>query len=220
MKFSALAFDLNGTLYPNYRLYMRLVPFLMRNQRLLRAMDRARTMLRKSGEYGADFYDTQAILMAGALKKPASKIKEQTERLIYRGWEPFFKKIELFPHVRETLDSFRSLGIKMGLLSDFPAENKLENLNISGYWDAVICSEQAGRLKPDPKPFLDLARAMNKLPKDMLYVGNSVPFDVVGAARAGMKTALILPRWKKRPSSAALDFVFHDYRQLHDYVLS
>ena len=114
MKFSALAFDLDGTLYPNYRLYVRLIPFLLKNQRLLRAMDKARTWLRESGGYSTDFYDTQAALMAEILKKPAGKIKEQTERLIYRGWEPFFNKIGLFPHVRETLDSFRGLGSLWG----------------------------------------------------------------------------------------------------------
>ena len=220
MKFSALAFDLDGTLYPNYRLYIRLVPFLLRNQRLLRAMDKARTMLRRSGEYGADFYDAQAALMAGVLKKPAGRIKEQTERLIYRGWEPFFKNIKLFPYAREALDSFRGHGIKLGLLSDFPPENKLENLEITQYWDAVVCSERAGRLKPDPKSFLDLASNLSVLPENMLYVGNSVPYDVIGAASAGMKTALISPRWKKGPASVPLDFVFHDYRQLRDYVLS
>ena len=220
MKFSALAFDLDGTLYPNYRLYMHLVPFLMRNQRLLRAMDKARKKLRESGEYGIDYYDTQAALMADALGKPVEMIKNQTERLIYRGWEPFFKKIALFPHVQETLDCFRRVGIKLGLLSDFPPENKLENLKIAGYWDAVLCSEQSGRLKPDQKPFLDLARAMGTPPEGILYVGNSVPFDVVGAAGTGMKTALIIPRWKKPPVSTPPDFVFRDYRQLRDYVLS
>ena len=227
MKFTAVAFDLDGTLYPNYRLNIRLFPFLVREQRLLRALGKARNILRESylnqgaAEYktGGDFYDAQALIMEKILGQPAEKIKERTERLIYRGWEPYFKKIRLFSHVRETLDAFRGKGVKLGLLSDFPPEIKLKNLNISEYWDVVICSEQSGRLKPDKKPFLDLAARMGFPPEKILYVGNSFPYDVIGARDMGMKAAHIRPRWKKSPSSAKADFVFYDYRQLRDYVL-
>jgi putative hydrolase of the HAD superfamily len=138
MKFNAVAFDLDGTLYPDYRLYIRLVPFLLTESRLLMAMGKARSKLRKSGSYGADFYETQSALMAGFLRDNPEKVRERAERLIYRGWEPFFKKIRLFPHVIETLDAFRKEGIKTGLLSDFPPGEKLENLKISGYWDTAV----------------------------------------------------------------------------------
>lgn len=220
MKFTAVAFDLDGTLYPNFSLYIRLVPFLLKEQRLLRAFDKARTRLRNSGAYAGDFYELQARIMGEILGEPMEKIRERTERLIYRGWEPFFKKIRLFPYVRETLDSFRREGIAMGLLSDFPPETKLENLGISGYWNAVVCSEQTGRLKPDPASFLELANRMGTPPEDILYVGNSVSYDVAGAGRAGMKTALVNSIWKIRPPFHKPDFTFYDYRQLYNYVLS
>ena len=225
MRFSAVGFDLDGTLYPNYRLFIRLFPFLVRGQRLLRAMDKVRTYLRKSGAYKGDFYELQARLMGEILNESPEKVRERTERLIYRGWEAHFKKIKLFPHVRETLEAFRKKGIRMGLLSDFPPEIKLENLKLTGYWDAMVCSEESGRLKPDPVSFLDLARQMKREPEEILYVGNSISYDVIGAGRAGMKTALICSPWKRRSASSGgggrvvPDFVFKDYRQLHDYVL-
>jgi putative hydrolase of the HAD superfamily len=228
MKFTAVAFDLDGTLYPNYRLNIRLIPFILKEHRLLRAMDRARTKLRKSGEYENDFCGNQAKLMAGILGIPADEVREKTERLIYRGWEPFFKRIRLFPNVKETLEIFREKGIKLGLLSDFPPETKLKNLGISAYWHTVVCSEQVGRLKPDPAPFLELARSMETEAEQILYVGNSVSYDVVGARNAEMKSALIRPGWKKHfpasitrgESSPHPDFIFYDYRQLCDYVLN
>ena len=219
MKYTAVAFDLDGTLYPAYRLNLRLIPFGFKNICLLRAMGRVRTLLRRTGAYEADFYELQARLMAEILNKDPQKVREDNERLIYRGWEPFFKEIELFPRVRETLRAFREAGIRMGLLSDFPPEKKLENLGLADCWDAVICSEQVGRLKPDSAPFLELARRMGAAPRDMLYVGNSLSYDVEGACRAGMKAALIRPWWKKTPFTAEQVFVFYDYRQLHDFVL-
>jgi len=224
MKFTAVAFDLDGTLYPETSLYVRLLPFLIKDHRLLRAMGKARERLRKFGAYEGDFYKTQARIMGEILGEPAEDVMERTERLIYRGWEDHFKKIRLFPHARETLDAFKGAGIKMGLLSDFPPETKLQNLKINGYWDAVLCSEISGRLKPDPLSFLELAKRLKMKPEEILYVGNSLSYDAAGSRKAGMKSAIIRSGWKKSPfksgKEAAADFVFSDYRQLRDFVLN
>ena len=230
MKFSAVAFDLDGTLYPDLRLYIRLVPFLLKEMRLLLAMGRARKMLRETAPGDSelnesnksntgDFYEKQAQIIAEILNKPVDKIREKIDRLIYKGWEEYFKKIKLFPHVRETLDKFREKDIKLGMLSDFPPENKLEYLGLSGYWDVIACSEVSGKLKPDPLSFLEVAGKLGTEADQVLYVGNRHSYDVAGAHRAGMKTALIQSRFIKKPKNPVPDFVFHDYRQLQKYVL-
>jgi len=219
MKFPAVAFDLDGTLYPNYRLNVRLVPFILKEQRLLRAFGKARTILRKSGRgTGGHFYEEQAKIVGEILGENAEKVMDKIEKLIYRGWEDHFKKVRLFPHVTETLDALRKNGITLGLLSDFPPETKLKNLGIFDCWDAIVCSEQIGYLKPDTAALLEMAKRMGAAPEQILYVGNSVSYDVVGAHKAGMKAALVsaMPFLHGRKA----DFVFSDYRQLRDYVLS
>ncbi|MCL2380540.1 MAG: HAD family hydrolase [Treponema sp.] len=221
-RFAAVAFDLDGTLYPDRRLFLRLVPFLLKNHRLLKAMGRARDRLRKSAEYEGDFYGLQARLMGEILGEDAEIVREKADRLIYRGWEPFFTGMKLFPHLRETLDAFRSAGIPMGILSDFPPETKLKNMGLAEYWDVMLGSEESGRLKPDPLSFLELARRMGQNPQDILYVGNKSGYDVAGAHAAGMKAALIIPWWKKRLAASGgpvPDFAFSDYRQLRDFVI-
>jgi putative hydrolase of the HAD superfamily len=221
-----VAFDLDGTLYPGYRLYIRLIPFLLKESKLLWAMGKARDILRKeeAGEAAGSpetFYELQARLMAEILREEPPTVRERTERLIYRGWEPLFKEIRVYAHVRETLDAFRKEGLKLGLLSDFPPERKLEYLGLTGLWDTVLCSETSGRLKPDPRSFGELARGMGLSPERILYVGNSLSYDIAGARKAGMRTALILSKLKKKRRSPPenADFVFSDYRQLWSYVL-
>ncbi|GHV15864.1 phosphoglycolate phosphatase [Spirochaetia bacterium] len=227
-RFDAVAFDLDGTLYPNYQLNIRLFPFLIREARLLIALGKARDRLRDGVDaYGAaeqpggNFYDAQARIMGELLHADQTVVKERTERLIYRGWEPIFKRVPLFPAVIETLAAFREKGLTLGLLSDFPPENKLINLGLGGLWDVVLCSETTGRIKPDPRPFLALAEKMDLPPERILYVGNSVSYDIIGAKKTGMKAALIssLSRKNRRKNGNA-DFVFSDYRQLHTYVLN
>jgi putative hydrolase of the HAD superfamily len=217
-KFQAVAFDLDGTLYPNWNFYRLLLPFLMRELPLLRAMGRARTILRREGPAG-DFYENQARLMAESLGADPQVIREKTERLIYRGWEPFFRQVACFPHLQETLAVFRGKGLKLGVLSDFPAAQKLENLGLGGFWDAVICSEETGALKPHPRPFLALAEALGFPPEEILYAGNSAAYDVAGAKALGMGAALISSPFFMIKSKKGADFVFYSYRQLQKYVL-
>ena len=241
-KFCAVAFDLDGTLYPNYRFYVRLIPFLLKEQRYLRvfgkARDRLRQEIRDKGEEIREkkdgstlnsqlltlnsFYQRQALYMAEILKADPVFLEERTEKIIYRGWEPLFKKVKLFPYVKESLSAFREKGLKLGLLSDFPPEIKIDYLGLSGYWDALICSERTGRLKPDPLPFQELCRALDLPPEKILYVGNSYSYDVMGAQKAGMKTAWVVPKRKyhNAKKSKKADFVFNDYRQLLVFVLS
>jgi putative hydrolase of the HAD superfamily len=227
-EFDAAAFDLDGTLYPNYRFYIRLLPFIIREQRLLRAMGKARDILRRPGtregaacgRFSSGFYDIQARFMAEILRDEPGAVKGKTERLIYRGWEPLFRKVKLFRGVKETLGALREGGLKLGLLSDFPPEQKLEYLGLDGLWDAVLCSEDLGRLKPDPAPFRALGERLALPPERILYVGNSVSYDIIGAKRAGMKAALVSsPLRKNRRRNGGADFVFSAYRQLRDYVL-
>jgi len=222
---SAVAFDLDGTLYPNYRLNLRLLPFLFRHCRFMLAFGRARNIIRKEQEALAvqqplriDFYERQAQLVAEQIKAQKEETREKIDRLIYRGWEHFFLKIKPFPNVKEILGELKAAGLKLGLLSDFPPEAKLEYLGLSGIWDTVLCTESIGALKPAARPFEELAKTLNCQPGQILYVGNSRRYDVEGAKRAGLKAALLnigIPVI----TGIKADFTFRDYRQLRNFML-
>jgi putative hydrolase of the HAD superfamily len=220
-----VAFDLDGTLYPNYRLNVKLIPFILREGRLLAAFGKARSIIRKEQEKSpipqGGFYERQAEIVAKILDVPPQPLKEKIDLLIYSGWYPLFKNIKLFNRAAQTLAGLKEAGYKLGLLSDFPPEKKLEYLKIDGFWDAVLCSEYYGTLKPHPLSFTELAAAMSLPPEKILYVGNSHPYDVAGANRAGMKTALIKSVFSPgRRKSPKPDFTFSDYRQLYDFMLN
>ena len=228
-KIKGIAFDLDGTLYPNYRLNIRLLPFVLKELRLLTAFGRARNIIRKEQENDLqsqsafsipfdDFYIYQAEKTAKILAAQPEQIKEKIDRLIYSGWVPIFKNVKVFKGVHETLYELKKMGYKLGLLSDFPPEDKLKNLGITSYWDCILCSERCGALKPHPLSFLKMAEKMSLPPENILYVGNSHSYDVVGAARAGMKTAWLKPAFgpDRKPTA---DFSFTNYRQFFNFMI-
>jgi putative hydrolase of the HAD superfamily len=221
--FDAVAFDLDGTLYPAASLNLRIVPFLLKHWRLVAAFGRAREQIRHEQEqsslYHDDFYRYQAQLTAKRLKASPDEVYQRLDRLVYRGWEPLFSQIRLFPYVKELLGELKEKEFKLGLLSDFPPEAKLRYLGLGEGWDAVLCSEATGAIKPALRPFSCLADALGCAPGRILYVGNSYRYDVVGAKRAGMKTALITGFLRGRRKGGDIDVLFQNYRQLHDFVI-
>jgi len=221
----AVAFDLDGTLYPNYRLYWRLFPFLLRHPRFFAAFTTVRRPLHDPGRElteGMSFYEEQASLMAAILGRKAEEIKEKTQRLIYQGWDELFSGIQPFPFVRETLTAFRQAGLRLAILSDFPPERKIVLLGLDGFFEAAFSTEETGRLKPSIVPFQALAGSLKLEPQEILYVGNSPKYDAAGARLAGMKTALIkrsILSTGHCPDTGGADFIFRNYRQLRKYVL-
>jgi putative hydrolase of the HAD superfamily len=220
-RFDAVAFDIDGTLYPNRRFYRKLVPFALTHLALLAAFRDARNALRAAGFEG-DFYAEQLRLIAGALKKDPALIKKTLERHIYGEWQQHFKHIRPYPDVRAAVSALRDAGLKTGVLSDFPIGRKLEFLGLAGLWDAALCSEELGALKPAPLPFARLAETLGCAPGRILYVGNSVGCDVAGAKKAGMAAALLCrlpPCISSHKENGGADFVFSAYRQLPPFVL-
>ncbi|MDR2602395.1 MAG: HAD family hydrolase [Spirochaetaceae bacterium] len=235
-KFDAAAFDVDGTLYPNYRFYIRLLPFLPLDWPLIASFGLARSAIRKHQKkiYESpsadekppkqDFYRIQSEIMARILKKDAETVYNQAQSRIYRRWESIFKKVELYEGVKQTIKKIRENGKKTAVLSDFPLGLKLNNLGLDGLWDAEICSEEEGMLKPAPLSFLELVKRLDSPPERILFVGNSLKYDVGGAKNAGMKAALITsdPFLKSKAKAAGdkkPDFIFSSYRQLEAFVL-
>lgn len=228
MPIKAVGFDLDGTLYPAAALYLRMTFKAMRSAHIFSAFKRVRHRLRDDPAIGRAFranppesieafHRYQARIVAGSVRMGEQAVYEHIERWFYRGAEDCFSSIRLFPGVRLALESLRSMGLPLGLLSDFPAERKLSLSGLDGLFDTVATSESAGLLKPAPEPFWLLASALGAKPEHVLYVGNSERYDVQGAKAAGMQTAFISPSGRARAKSGA-DFAFGRYHELSDWI--
>lgn len=207
-------FDIDGTMYPNWRMYIVSGPFALRNHRLIRAFAAARKRIRALPG-PVDVHAVQAEIVAERLGGEPDLVRAAIDREIYARWEQLLRRVPLFPEVPRVIDELRKEGIALGVLSDFPTNQKLDLLGIAGRWDAVLSSEEVGALKPDPAPFLAIARELNTDPSDVLYVGNNYAYDVIGAKRAGMKAAHLVGR---APSGSVADFSFRRFRDLLHWI--
>lgn len=225
----AVGFDLDGTLYPAWLMYAVSVDIGLRHPFLLHAFSSVRKALRNpEPPMGPDpapaggtpnasegFKLRQAELVAKLLRADPAATAHSIEKTVYSAIEKRFSLVKPCPGVAECLGTLRRSGLRLGLLSDLPPAKKLELLGFGDYFDLVLCSEDFGALKPDPRPFTALSTGLRVEPESILYVGNKKEYDIAGAKSAGMKTAFIGNR--EEPDA---DFSFRRWDDLTGWILS
>lgn len=222
----AVAFDIDGTLYPDSALHRVIVPFMVANAPFMIRFGMVRRQIRLWQEAHPDtahpdFFTWQASLMASLSGIDVDEAKRLIHDKIYEGWKSLFERVAPFPHVHETVSRFREAGLKIGIMSDFLPSQKGSVWGLADMADVVLGSEETGALKPSRIPFDALARALGVENSRVLYVGNSHASDVTGARAAGMKTACIMSRiaFTLGLRVRGADISFASYRQLASNVL-
>ncbi|POR03274.1 hypothetical protein AU468_05300, partial [Alkalispirochaeta sphaeroplastigenens] len=143
--------------------------------------------------------------------KTAGAIRE----IIYHRWEQTLRGVSLYPGARELLLWLKEQGIPLGAMSDFPTESKLRILDLEGLWDVAFSSEETGALKPHRVAFDKLALDLGVPAQEILYVGNSYHYDVLGAGAAGMQTAHLTG---KPVVAGKADFSFSRFSALREWL--
>jgi putative hydrolase of the HAD superfamily len=229
VRITAVAFDLDGTLYPGWTLYMASADMGITHPLLLSAFGWARKQIRARAFPGQsdihintslsdkakEFRKEQAFLVAKKLNTDNEEVYRLLDELIYTQMPEKFRTLHVFPGVVACLDKLKAAGYPLALLSDLPPERKMELLGLDSRFDYVSCSEYEGTLKPSIEPFLKMARELGKEPREILYIGNREQYDVGGAKRAGMQTALF--SWRKVSSA---DFTFRDWDALPHWIVN
>ncbi len=216
----AVAFDIDGTLYPASSLNIRLIPYVIRHLFFYLHYNKVRNILHRTAPL-PDFYEYQARLFARETGCTPGEAKSKITSIVYDGLKKYFKKIKPFKNVDEAFRLLKEKGYKIALLSDFPPEQKGDVWGLASCCDCVLGTEQIGALKPSKYPFGVLALSLKLNPEEILYVGNSVKYDLIGAKNAGMKTAVIACGLKKifNKKLSQADVVFSNYRQFIDILL-
>ncbi|MEM5948823.1 HAD family hydrolase [Spirochaetia bacterium 38H-sp] len=214
MDIKAVAFDLDGTLYPNYRMYLLSVGFAFRHPYLVYCFNEVRKEIRKVRPVD-DFKTLQRDLLAKRMGVPPERADELIEKKIYQAWEQSLKRLRTYPFLKDVLVALREDGYKLAVMSDFPVLAKLGFLGLDDLWDTAFCTEDTGYLKPNPEPFMELAKRLDCEPSSILYVGNSYSYDIIGAHNAGLRSAHLT---KRPPSGSVADFSFSSYPALLEWI--
>lgn len=100
-----------------------------------------------------------------------------------------------YPDALSCVASIRKLGLKMGIVSNIPSEERLrqelETIGLIQFFPVLVASGRVGASKPKKEIFHLAAKRVNEPPGNILFVGDDLQRDYYGAIHAGMKAVLI-----------------------------
>ena len=96
----AVAFDIDGTLYPSWRLYLLMPLYVLKHLKFYLHYNKIRKILHRTAPL-SDFYEFQARLFAEETKFSVAESKKIINDVCYEGIKKFFKKIKPYSHAYE-----------------------------------------------------------------------------------------------------------------------
>ena len=122
--------------------------------------------------------------------------KVSVRELLQVYYREVYKERQIFPEVNNVLQLLSQWGVRMGIISNttnpvFMKELELEDSGLKKYFDFTSYSSGVPFRKPHPSIF-NLAISHFQLePCDILFFGDSLSADILGAQGVGMKTAWV-----------------------------
>ena len=113
----------------------------------------------------------------------------------------------LFPHAIETIEHFRSAGIRTALITNGGASGqrgKVERFALAPYFDSIVIEGEFGVGKPDERVFHHALAAVGCDPASAWMVGDSLEADIATPHRLGMHTVWVDETGIGLPESSAI----------------
>jgi HAD superfamily hydrolase (TIGR01509 family) len=201
-RLTTIVFDVDGTLYRQGALrramLLKLVGAAISNPgsglatfRALNSYRRAQELLR-DGPVEGD--------LASAHLRLASEHSGQSEAVVARTVARWMEREPLGllervvePTLRRFLLDARSRGLRMGVLSDYPAADKLAAMGLAQYFDVVVSAQDAAvnRFKPHPSGLIEALRRLGANPEQAVYIGDRPDVDGAVARAAGVGCIIV-----------------------------
>ncbi len=235
MKYKAICFDIDGTLYPKAVMNRRLLALGFLHPHFSLCYNKMRKQLRQCQEsLQGNLISKEATVIVKNSSKCKNQdikgetflaevalVKERLEKWIYAPMQRLYKKTKPYDGVVETFKTLKAKGLKIGVFSDFPLFKKLQSMGLEPYVDLAASSEDVGFLKPSVHCFDYLLYNMGIEGldrKEVLYVGDSYDKDVVGATKAGLTAVLVNAKGTKKEYPLACE-VFESWKDFDKWLL-
>lgn len=140
---------------------------------------------------------TIGMLLGDALQQ-LGNLDDSQRVIAVKTYQRLFREVELpntriFPGVSQTLQTLKSRGVKMAIVTSRGIESLrliLTQNNILEYFDELVTRDNGFKPKPAPDMVNYLLQKMSLAPSDVLVVGDTT-FDIDMGTAAGCKTCAV-----------------------------
>lgn len=198
-----VAFDVDGTLYDQRRMRLRMMRDMGWHVLRTRSLDvpavigRYRHLREELGDAEQDRFEDELIRRTGlATNRDPYQVRAIAEEWMDRRPLPYLAACR-YDGVAQLFDGLRRHGKRIGVVSDYPARAKLAALGLEADVIVSATDPRVGILKPHPRGLLDLVARAGSEPSTTLLIGDRVERDGEAARRAG--AAVLIRTSKPRP---------------------
>jgi HAD superfamily hydrolase (TIGR01549 family) len=155
-------------------------------------------------------YTSQIIKAMGG---KGTGVRAASEEL-YNSWSEC-EHFTLYEEVPDVLADLRGRGLKIGLISNTQRSLATfeKHFGLAGLFDVSLSSAEHGYMKPHPSIFEAALRLVGVPAGEAMMVGDSVPHDIAGALRLGMRGVLVVRSGLSRNCPPGVP-VIHSLREL------
>jgi FMN phosphatase YigB (HAD superfamily) len=191
-----VVFDVDGTLYRQRQLRLRmawdilLYTLLKRDLNVIAVLARYRRIRERLGdEQGIDFERALITQTAAATANSPDRVRSIVSEWIEQRPLRYLAACR-YPSLSQLFAGLRRSGKSIGILSDYPAEAKLEALGLTANYVVFAGDESIGLLKPHPRGLESLIAAAGVKPHETVVIGDRVDRDGRVARRAGAQALI------------------------------
>ena len=195
MKYSAIIFDLFGTLIENFS--------RSEYEEVLKEI--ASTLDAPHDEFVQLWLDTFQQRTTGVLPTPRANTEylcqklglnatdTQNEHAVQVRLDLTVRAMKPRPGSVEVIAQLKKENYKIGLISDCSGEAPMawQGTPFAPLFDVTVFSCQAGIKKPDPRIYYMATEKLGIEPHDCLYIGDGSSQELTGAAQVGMHPVLL-----------------------------
>jgi HAD superfamily hydrolase (TIGR01549 family) len=197
MSVKAVLFDVDGTLYDQRLMRKQMLKDLIElffkspvkgghTIYILYQFRKLREFLRIKTNETVDLECRQYQLTATTTGHSENSVRHIVEEWIYRHPLKHLKSCR-YDGVTKVLKECKAKGLKIGVLSDYPSQDKIAALGLASYITLYLSStdSEINILKPNPTGIFVACKNWGITPEQLLYVGDRMDTDGVAAQRAG-----------------------------------
>ncbi|MFX1518852.1 MAG: HAD family hydrolase [Promethearchaeota archaeon] len=100
---------------------------------------------------------------------------------------------KLYPHAKRVLEELKKLRLKIGLITESDTnkvESELNREKIRDLFDIIVVSSEIGKNKPSLTLFQAALKKLNVNPKNSIYIGDRLLYDIMPAKKLGFKAVI------------------------------
>ncbi|MEM7466889.1 MAG: HAD family hydrolase [Pseudomonadota bacterium] len=235
MAIAGVFFDLGGTLFSYSNVTMTNVPLLLESARNMGATCEDREIKKAYALASKEITDTYADrafylhkdLFGDIYLRFLAMLDLKYDDAVHASYRTrqqtaIINCLEIKNDCIATLAALKKHGLYLSIASnidDAMLDPLVEREGLADYFDHCISSEMAGACKPHENFFDYCLQKSGLNASQVLFVGDSPEHDIIGADRAGMKTALIFdgdnpPPMQTGRASAQADHEIHHLSEI------